>query len=460
LALALARRRFVGRGLIVRALGASMAFPSIAAIFAIVAAYGRSGYLARALEGLGVAPSFSLYGLPGILLAHVFFNAPFAARLYLSAVEATPAAQIRLAASLGFRPRDVFRRLDAPALARATPPAAGLIFLLCATSFAPVLALGGGPGAATLEVAIYQALRYDFDLSRAATLSLAQVALAGAALTLAARRGAAREETPEATRRTERPDVAALSTWMLDAFAFALSGLVMVAPLVALVASSITADFGGVLSDEAFGAALTGSLAIAAPASAIAFVAGLSISVAAARLGVTLGRPRIAEAVAGGSALILAVPPFALATGLFIAVRGAVTPAQLGAPLVALVNALTALPFATRLLRPPLETGARRYDRLAASLGVIGWARLARVEAPALRRPAAQAIAFALSASLGDFGVAALFGHGQALTLPVLLYGYLGSYQTDKAAAVTILLLALVAGVFIVSDLIAGGRDG
>jgi len=49
-----------------------------------------------------------------------------------------------------------------PVIARLLPGLATLVFTLCFTSFAVVLALGGGPRATTLEVAIYQALRFDF----------------------------------------------------------------------------------------------------------------------------------------------------------------------------------------------------------------------------------------------------------------------------------------------------------
>lgn len=47
--------------------------------------------------------------------------------------------------------------------------------MLCFASFATVLALGGGPAATTVELAIYQALSYDYDLHRAALLALIQL---------------------------------------------------------------------------------------------------------------------------------------------------------------------------------------------------------------------------------------------------------------------------------------------
>ena len=56
--------------------------------------------------------------------------------------------------------------------------------MLCVTSFTIVLTLGGGPAATTLEVAIYQALRFDFDPARAVALTLAQIALTVAAVWL------------------------------------------------------------------------------------------------------------------------------------------------------------------------------------------------------------------------------------------------------------------------------------
>ena len=52
-----------------------------------------------------------------------------------------------------------------------------LVFMLCLTSFAVVLSLGGGPRNTTLEVAIYQSLRFDFDPAQAVVLALLQPGL-------------------------------------------------------------------------------------------------------------------------------------------------------------------------------------------------------------------------------------------------------------------------------------------
>ena len=148
-------------------LGAPFLLPAIVAVFGIVAIWGRSGLVSTRLEAAG-APGLDIYGLRGVVLAHVFFNVALVARLVLQGWLAIPAEQFRLAAQLGFAPRDVFRRIEAPMLRDVLPGAFVLVFLLCMTSFAVALILGGGPRATTVELAIYQALRFDFDLGRAA----------------------------------------------------------------------------------------------------------------------------------------------------------------------------------------------------------------------------------------------------------------------------------------------------
>ena len=183
---ALARRRFPGRAALVALLGAPFLLPAIVAVFGIVAIWGRAGLFSPGLEAAGL-PGLDVYGLRGVVLAHVFFNVALVARLVLQGWLAIPAEEFRLAAQLGFAPRDVFRRIEVPMLREVLPGAFVLVFLLCMTSFAVALTLGGGPRATTVELAIYQALRFDFDLGRAAWLALIQFALCGSVAVLALR---------------------------------------------------------------------------------------------------------------------------------------------------------------------------------------------------------------------------------------------------------------------------------
>ena len=176
---ALARRRFVGRQLLITLLGAPFLLPVIVAVLGLLAVFCRGGIANDTLALLGFSP-ISIFGLHGVVLAHVFFNLPLAIRFILQGWLTIPAERFRLAATLN---APVGRLLELPMLRAVLPSTFLVIFLICLTSFAVALTMGGGPRATTVELAIYQALRFDFDLGRAALLACIQFALCiGAAL--------------------------------------------------------------------------------------------------------------------------------------------------------------------------------------------------------------------------------------------------------------------------------------
>ena len=181
---ALARRRFPGRDTLITLLGAPFILPVIVAVMGLLAVFGRAGIANQALAFLGLPP-VSIYGLHGVVLAHVFFNMPLAVRLILQGWSEIPGERFRLAATLGLGPGAVFRHLEWPMLRAVLPGAAMVVFLICLTSFAVALTLGGGPRATTVELAIYQAFRFEFDLGRAAVLAAVQFGLTGAAAAVA-----------------------------------------------------------------------------------------------------------------------------------------------------------------------------------------------------------------------------------------------------------------------------------
>src|SRR5690606_27546658 len=185
-----------------------------------------AGIAAGLFDALGLGSWPSIYGLSGILIGHVFFNLPLATRLFLEALETVPPDSHRLAAQLGMGARATFRFVDWPALRGALPGVAGLVFMLCMTSFTIVLAIGGGPAATTLEVAIYQSLRFDFDPSRAVVLTSVQLALTALVFAVFARAGLpstpALAALPVARRRYRKP--APLGS-VMDASTIALAAL-------------------------------------------------------------------------------------------------------------------------------------------------------------------------------------------------------------------------------------------
>ena len=107
----------------------------------------------------------------------------------------------------------------------------------------------------------------------------------------------------------------------------------------------------------------------------------------------------------------LAMPGIVLATGFFLLLNNTIGLPQSADGIVIFTNALMAIPYALKVLENPMRDITARYSMLCQSLGIEGWSRLKVVELRALKRPLAQALAFACVLSIGDFGVVALFGN-------------------------------------------------
>ena len=434
---ALARRRFPGRGALVTLLGAPFILPVVVAVFGLLAVFGQNGIVSQGLARLGVEP-LSIYGLHGVVLAHVFFNLPLATRLLLQGWLAVPGERFRLAAALGLPPSAIFRLLEAPMLARVVPGALVVVFIICLSSFAVALMLGGGPAATTVELAIYQAFRFEFDLGKAATLALLQLALAGGAAALAARLSLPSAMGAGLDRVVPRWDADRPALRAQDALWIGLAAAFLITPLAMIVLDGLPGLAG---LPASVWAAAANSLAVALASTALAMALALAL---ASRRGEILAVSAIA------------VSPLVLGTGLFLILRPVASPGDIALPVTAVVNALMALPFALRALRPELEAVRADYGRLCLSLGLTGRWFWLRVALPRLRRPLGFAAGLAAALSMGDLGVIALFADPERATLPLQMYRLMGAYRMADAAGAALLLLVLSLALFWMFD--RGGR--
>ena len=470
-ALALAHSpHFRGRSLIVTLFSLSLVIPTIVAIYGVVAVYGRTGWLSTALQTIGQEPA-PFYGLSGILIAHVFFNMPLATRVLLIALESIPDTNWRLARQLGMRPLAIWRFIEWPRIRSQLPGLAVLIFTLCFTSFAIVMTLGGGPAATTIEVAIYQALRFDFDLPLAVALACIQLSIcllltllstyfkAGADTGLQGLGKLLQVNSPDTS--TARQHLILWNTpWqrIYNVLIITIASTFVLAPLCALLLAGLNASTLTILTDSSTWNAMLNTC-IAALSSALVAVAlamGLLVSARHLRIRLQLERTGIWLQLAGN--IILILPPVVLGTGLFLLLRPFADVFSLALILVIVINSLMALPFVLRIMDAPVMLAARQHDKLIRSLGVRGLARWHHIDWPQLRKPLALAFAISTTLSAGDLSAIALFGSERATTLPLLLYQRMGSYRLDEAAATAALLLLLCVVMFTLLQRIIGGR--
>ena len=437
---ALARRRFVGRGLLVTLLGAPFILPVIVAVLGLLIVFGRSGWL-NDLLGLAGLPSVSVYGLHGVVLAHVFFNLPLVTRLLLQGWQSIPAERYRLVGQLGLTPRAVFVTLEAPVLRQVLPGAFALVFVICLTSFAVALTLGGGPRATTVELAIFQAFTLDFDLKRAALLSVIQLGVAGGAALIALWFVPKVSVSGGLDRPAQRWDARKGMQRVLDAAFIVVAALFLLLPLSAVVLRGI-AGFAKMPASVWHSAGTSLWVALLSVGVALALALPLAGWIATTKRGSV-------EAV---GLLGLSASPLMIGTGWFILINPIANPVSLSLPVTALVNALMALPFVLRILVPRLRDVLHDLGRLSQTLNMQGWALWRWLILPRLRAPLGFAAGLTAAMSVGDLGVIALFADPSRSTLPLQMYRLMGSYQMEGAAGASLLLLVLALGLFWVFD--------
>ncbi|MDU9004171.1 thiamine/thiamine pyrophosphate ABC transporter permease ThiP [Sedimentitalea todarodis] len=441
---ALARRRFPGRRILIALLGAPFILPVIVAVLGLLAVFGRNGWISVALGWIGLPP-LQIYGLHGVVLAHVFFNLPLATRLILQGWQEIPAERFRLAAQLGAGPRAMWQLLEWPMLRQIVPSVLAVIFAICLTSFAVALTLGGGPGATTIELAIYQAFRFDFDLGRAALLSCIQIALTGTAALIALRTARGDGFGSGLDRPVQRWDARGKAARVLDGGLIMLAAGFLLVPLAAIVLAGLP---GLVDLPVTVLAATLNSVFVAGISTLVTLALALPMAIA-----VALGRGGFVEF---SGLLGLAASPLVIGTGFFVVIYPVVDPALLALPVTALVNALMALPFALRILVPRARQVIDRYGRLALTLGMAGRPFLRRVLLPRMRAQIGFAAGLSAALSMGDLGVITLFADSERATLPLQVYRLMGAYQMQAAAAAALLLLAMSMALFWLLD--RGGR--
>lgn len=454
LARSLYRRRFPGRQWLLRLCAMTLVLPVLVAVFGILSVYGREGWLAQLCSVLGIRYAFSPYGLQGILLAHVFFNFPLATRLLLQSLENVAIEQRQIAAQLGMNGWQLFRFVEWPALRRQILPAVALIFMLCFASFATVLSLGGGPKATTIELAIYQALSYDYDLGRAALLALIQLVCCLGLVLLSQKLSQALPVGHTHAKRWRDP-ADSIGRKISDVVLITLALLLILPPLIAVLIGGINQSLLDVLHQTALWQALWMSVRLALGSGLLCLLLSMMLLWSSRELRLRQ-RQNWGQGLELSGMLILAMPGIVLATGFFLLLSDTVGLPQSPWMLVILTNALMAIPYALKVLENPMRDVAERYSLLCVSLDLRGWNRLRWIELSALKRPMTQALAFSCVLSLGDFGVIALFGNENFRTLPFYLYQQMGSYRSQQGAVTAMLLLILCFLLFTIIERLPG----
>lgn len=436
--------KFWGKSFLYKIITFVWALPALVVIFSVIGVWGNSGWLSQIWKYFGWHWSFQLYGLEGILIAHLLLNIPLVTKYCLEGLSLIPSSQHQLAAQLGLKGWYYFRIVELPILKGIIPYAFIMVFLLCFTSFPIVLMLGGGPKYSTLEVAIYQAVTFEFDFAKAVMLIMVQMIIGMGLqfiMDFATRFGL------QKTKNNLMPIDTIWKTrlsggrkWYLQAVILGIS-FVIILPLVNVIWSGLTVErLGQRLANPLLWESAWFSFLLSLIASFTVIIVAYLIALETRQL--AYHHRNIAQSILSSVSIYpLVMPVFMLAVGLFLLLIEIELTQWHKLILVGVCNGLILLPYIYRLIFGAMWEVLITQDKLSRSLGLKGFRRWWIVEKTYLIRPLSNAFSLAMSSSLGSFAVIAFFGSPDFSTLPYLLYQQLGSYRMDDAAVTALVLM-------------------
>ena len=453
-----ARFDFRGRRVLLALAAIPFCFPPILVILAFILYYGKEGMLSQvyALVG-GRSHEYRglLYSFWGIVMVHAFYNFPIAVHQVSAHWMRIPTSQSEAARTLGAGKIRAFRVGVLPELLPSVTQAAGLIFLYCFFSFTTVLVFGGRAGT-TLEVRIYQALRYQSNLPLSTVYAAVETLFALASIYVLTRHG--RKGIAHASdygRIQGRAKASGASKLIVLAYEVFIV-IFFLGPLAAIVVEAfrVPSSFGGatVFGLGNFSRLLRGfqaplpqamlaTIKLSGSAALLATFFGAAASASIYFLRKSGQNSAFTRAIEMSQWLPLAVSPAILAYGwLFLSSNHMESYALVAA------QAAIAWPFVSRSLHAALQALNPNAREAARTLGASPLRSFVSVELKTIAPSIAAAAAFAFSITAGDANVPLMLGISDHETLPLLLYRLTAAYRFNEACAAG-LALGLMTGI-------------
>ncbi len=462
---------FKGRKLILSLSSLCFVLPSILVVLGFVIFYGNSGVINQVLEAITgrESPLRILYSFKAIILAHAFLNMPVALSLLSDSWEHWPRNTENAARTLGARPSRVFFNITLPHLLPSMLSAAMLVFLFCFTSFSIILVLGGGPEYTTLEVEIYRTNNILLDSSKASALAVFST-LINLVLILLSSLASQRAKTQGDDRTSRKRKVEKTRTRIILLVHNIILLFFILGPLVSIVLRSFHSTskrYGEGFSlrsyQEIFSVvSTTGAMSSALEGLVNSLITALVTALLSTTLALLLAlhishrKSKTLEVIA---MMPLAVSSVTLGLGWSI-IRSSVDSSSLFLSylFVILAHLVVALPFALRSLLPAAKSLDGRTLQAAYTMGASTGRACLGVEVPALHSSMAKAFIFSFALSMGEVNATMTLAEGRVVTLPILLYRLINSYNYQGACAVGTLLILATLAIFITSQVLSEDR--
>lgn len=450
--------------------------PSILVVLGFVIFFGNNGFLNQLmmkLFKLEQPPLRILYSFKAIILAHTFYNFPIIMNLVSTYWENMDRRCEAASCTLGATKVRTFFSITLPRLLPAIISAASLVFLFCFNSFAIIMVLGGGPKYTTMEVEIYRQARTLGSPEAASALAIFSIVATSLLLMLYNKSQAwlARSEQYNRTAHKAQRKPATLVGKLLALLYSLFTILFIVGPIASVVVRSFMAStsrsgaesfslkwYRQLLSLER----ATGHMGSALQALSNSVVIGLLVALCTIPVAVTLS-VGIRRKKEHGSALeLLCMLPMTVSSviiglGYLIVSTWIRGNTFTGYTLVVLAHMVIAVPFVLRTILPEMRKIPESYVRSSLTLGAGPLRTFLLIELPLLKSSMLTGGIFAFALSMGEFNATLTLSNSSIVTLPIVMYRLIGSYNFQGACALGTILIAACALVFIITELAKGG---
>lgn len=398
------------------------------------------GALPPLIVSLGILGSWGQvivpFGWLGILMGHIFLNFPIPMRLIGMSLRERDRQSEIMALSLGASRYQVFRKVTLPSICPSLISSWLLAFIYSSTSLFIVMFLGGGPKFTTLEVALYEAIKWNLDVGKAIQIALVQAGVGGLLfyfylLFQRRKKGEGQTEGVNSVFSCRKKNMKRVIEIIWWSFFVLLVG----APLLSLT-------FDGVAGLQKVGATTLWS----------DFATSLSIAFTVGVVSLLILYPILhyyyhvrSEQERSFVVWLLSAPQFfsplvvALALTLFFpGLKGSSSGALWG---VILAQTLFVFP----LIHIPLREGFLRLSfekvAVAQSLGANRFRRFLSIELPSMRRPIVFSFLLAVSFSLGEVVTILIFSPTGVKTLALNIFQSMSRYRFQEAHLSTLVLM-------------------
>ncbi|MFW9787017.1 MAG: ABC transporter permease [Candidatus Thorarchaeota archaeon] len=460
----IARLRFRGKSLVKAMMIVPFVLPPIVVVVGFLQMFGSYGLIDSILMWIqgSSASVFNLArGVPGIILAHTFYNVPLVLLIVSASLERLNPEIEESAEILGASPFQRLRRITLPHIMPSLLAAAVLTFMFCFMSFPIVLAFGQGVYL-TIEAQIYNAFRF-FDYGQASSLTLVQIIVTLSLAFVYVQLGRHQDSTgPTASIKTTTINRYSHIEKGFIAGYLILIVILVLGPIATIIRASVfdptlqryTLDgFITLFTDGSW--YLVNSLFYAGLATLFAVLLGIPLAISMRSRSKTI--PTLASIMI---LLPLGISSVTVAYGLVLVIAvplGLVTNPW---PIIVVAQTIIGLPFSARAIEIAMSKIDMALLDQADSLGASRIQRLLYIEIPLLAPGILVGGVFAFAMAIGEMSATLFIALPQNYTLAVAIYNYLGVRAFVEAGAAALILVIICVLAFLIMERISEGSTG